>query len=142
MQWYGYIEAIDYSFSFGTVGLGETKNLPEETVSVQIVSNGGHKLEDRADETWTGINTGDEATLLGTGAALSYGEISLQADKNTNPVDTVETSYGYITNYNTETRSLSENGDEKPIYLAITTASSGLLPDTYGAHYYVEIAND
>ena len=143
MVWYGEISAVDTSYSFGDIGLGETnKNIStpsDHNIDVKTISNGNYKLSSKSGN-WT--NESNVAVLDWDGT-LDAGHFALEVDGN-GTVDTfnyVNDSYEAITDYNNVNAPTAETGDTKEIYQWISVADSGLLPGTYSGTYYVQIAD-
>jgi hypothetical protein len=103
---------------------------------------GGWVMVVNGTTTWDSAN--DVATVSVDGS-LSTGQIYLKDNNGTQAsAGSYEQTSGYstIANFGSDTEvPTPENGDIKDIYVWLTTASEGLLPGTYGANYYVAIAN-
>ena len=143
MNWYGEISAVDTSYSFGDIGLGETnKNIStpsDHNIDVKTISNGNYKLSSKSGN-WT---KGSDEAVLDWDGTLDAGHFALAVDGN-GTVDTsnyVNNSYEAITDYNNVNAPTAEAGDTKEIYQWISVADSGLLPGTYSGTYYVQIAD-
>ena len=143
MNWYGEISAVDTSYSFGDIGLGETnKNIStpsDHNIDVKTISNGNYKLSSKSGN-WS---KGSDWAVLDWDGTLDAGHFALKVD-GSGDVSTsnyVSTSSEPITDYNNVNAPTAEDGDIKEIYQWISVADSGLLPGTYSGTYYVQIAD-
>jgi len=143
MNWYGEISAVDTSYSFGDIGLGDTnKNIStpsDHNIDVKTISNGNYELSSKSGN-WTNESN---AAVLDWDGTLDAGHFALAVDGN-GTVDTsnyVNNSYEAITDYSNANAPTAEAGDIKEIYQWISVADSGLLPGTYSGTYYVQIAD-
>ncbi len=148
MDFYAEISAVDTSYSFGGVTLGESEKQiigDDQDVDVTVTANGNFKLYSMSDATWIGNGTGDIATV--NPSALNSGEIQLRDGKNATFGDSgcvqVEGGLGYygINDFGNEEGPTAEVGENRGIYQWLSVASTGLLPDEYQGTYYVQILN-
>ncbi|MCW3129296.1 MAG: hypothetical protein N2V75_04250 [Methanophagales archaeon] len=143
MVWYGEISAVDNSYSFGDIGLGDTDksiSTPSDgNIDVKTISNGNYKLSSSSGN-WA--KDSDEAVLDWDGT-LDAGQFALKVD-GSGTVDSsnyVSDTSEIITDYSDVSAPTAENGDTKEIYQWISVADSGLLPGTYSGTYNVQIAD-
>jgi len=143
MNWYGEISAVDDSYSFGEIGLGDTDkpiSTPDDhDIDVKTISNGNYTLSSKSGN-WS---KGSDWAVLDWDGELEAGHFALKVDGN----GTVDT-YNYvgdtsetITDYNNVNAPTAEAGDTKEIYQWISVADSGLLPGTYSGTYNIQIAD-
>jgi len=144
MNWYGEISALDSSYSFGNINLGDTDisiTTPSDgNIDVKTISNGNYNIQSKS-ENWDDGN-GNTAVLDWDGN-LDSGEFALKVS-NTNDVSIsnfVSTSYTVITGYSSVSGPTAESGDTKEIYQWVSVASSGLPSGTYEGTFYVQIGN-
>jgi hypothetical protein len=146
MLWYGELTAIDTSFGFGTVNLGESdnpiKNPTDNKTDVTTIANGNYKLQSKS-ANWVGQTSGENAILDWDGE-LESGHFQLEND-NLNSVNTtnnVDDSYTTITDCASLPASTAEIGDSKGVYAWISLAVDGFIPQAYQGTFKVQIATD
>ena len=145
MDFYAEISAVDTSYSFGGVTLGESEKQiigDDQDLDVNVTANGNFKLYSKSDATWLGNGTGDVATVNPN--ALNSGEIQLCDGKNATFSDggrVQVASYYWIEDFGNEEGPTAEVGENRGIYQWLSVASTGLRPDKYQGTYYVQILN-
>jgi len=143
MNWYGEISALNDSYSFGYINLGDTdKNITtpsDKNIDVKTISNGNYTIQSKS-VNWT---NGDNTAVLNWSSSLNSGEFALKVSKENNVDNSnfVNTSYTVITGYDNVNGPTAEAGAINEIYQWISVASSGLPPGTYEGTFYVLIDN-
>lgn len=150
MQWYGEITAVDNSFGFGIVDLSESDqpitDPTDNDVDVTAIANGNYKLESKSASMWVGQTSGEFAAL-DWDATLESGHFQLDNDGDNTVTTTniVADSYlhsGPITGYTTVTAPTAETGDSKGVYVWVSLAADGFIPQEYKGTFNVQIATD
>jgi hypothetical protein len=150
MQWYGELTALDTSFSFdddNDVNLGDVDTpiaTPDDrNIDVKTIANGNYKLESKSGN-WVGQGAGAETAILDWGGSLESGRFRLENDGNNTVITTnmVEDSYTPITNYTSVTASTAETGDTKGVWVWLSVADKGFIPQEYKGTFNLQIATD
>lgn len=143
MAWYGEIQALDESFDFGNVSLGEENDeidIPaDHNIDVKTISNGYHCILAKTDERWT---CGNNSVILHTiNDKPGDGEIMLKHSGYpfVRLSNTVKPYYEIILGleYLEQT---DEEGSIHEIYLWLSVGK-GIRAGTYSGYYYIMISN-
>jgi len=148
MLWYGEIEAVDESFGFGIVDLGESDqpitDPTDKKTDVSAIANGNYKLESKS-ANWVGQGAGAETATLTWDGTLDSGEFQLEnnaADSGTG--NFVSDHYTHntvpITGYADVAAPTAETGNNNPVYVWLSLATTGFIPQEYTGTFYLQIA--
>jgi hypothetical protein len=146
MQFYKEITADDTSFGFGTVNLNDVDkpitNPIDNKIDVTLIANGNYKLESKSGN-WVGQTSSETATLDWDGS-LDSGHFQLENDKEGTVGDTnkVEDGYTTITDCASLSGPTAETGDTKGVYVWVSLAADGFIPQEYKGTFNLQIIED
>ena len=144
MAWYGEIQALNKSFDFGNVSLGEEDDkidIPtDHNIDIRIICNGYYSIKAKTDERWTCGN--GSVIVCPINDRPGDGEIILKHSKYpyVRISNTVKSYYeivlglGYL-------EQTDEEGRIHEIYLWLSVGQGGIIAGTYSGHYYIMISN-